>query len=225
MSNIYPPTEEKVSQLRSEGVFPYSKSLDTFLIISTLLVILIFFFNSVVVEIHSFANDMISNPQSPFESIATFFSLFVKAVSLFVFPICFVRLLSTLIQSKFLFSFSFLGFNFDKIFIGISDYLSNLVKALISFLGNLIVVTFLFLIFFFVVQGLILEEHSVYDKVLGNDYSYVLREKLQKLLLSVKEFSIFLLVFIMVAAIISKIFVLMSFKREHAMSREEFEED
>ena len=205
----YPPSDLKIESLRSQGIVPISRDVNFFSILLGLVAFIIFFISYAAPEFSNLIEKSFSTTTNPIEQIWAILSVAVKYSLILLGIICVSVFVSVFLQTKFLFSLRALLPSFSNLWFSGEKISKKILFLLLSFF-KLAVWIGIFALFCRYVFDSLLNIEFVLTSV---EYDY-----------ASNVFLIFIIValgFCILLSVLSRIAVVLAFKREHSMTREE----
>jgi len=158
------PSDDKVSKLRDEGRVPLSPFASQVVVLGVLLLLLPVIGNLLVSSVEAYLLQ-ISNDQDPFSAVQYLGLELIFIISITLLVFCFLIVLLTLLQTRFLFRTSRIAFSPAKIFVKRRDLSALMILLRIG--GVLIAVGFMLLSFYLfvpeILRGLYLQDTEILE--------------------------------------------------------------
>lgn len=220
--NFYPVSDEKLGELRKEGIFARSGDLSSFFLLLSFTLSAYHFFSNYLEQFTTLFQRAALSGQGYLTLGALFFKLLVDSSIIFLIPLSAVAIFSVLLQSKFLISFGFIRMRFEKLFSGFSKLRDNYKRELIVLAFSLIKsLICLYVLYFFLSEliGVEILEYSFMQLIITTE-NLLTSCVAAQVILTKLLFVMLLLMFII--AVFSTLFSVIHFRKIHAMSKQEY---
>ncbi len=214
----YPPTEYRLKELRSEGIVPFSRDLLSFSLIVGLCLSLLIVWSDQGPKVQKFLQQSYqSTPENLTAFTAQGYLFGLKLCFILLLPILFLCILSSLIQTKFLFTPYRLGVDFGRFFSIWREVFRQFRKRFLVASLDVLKVILWFAVSFAMISSLLDQFPQVNAPGMTLMGEISILEEMGKSIFSITLFVMGII------ALTSWALSLWVFRQEHSMSREDLE--